>query len=48
MERFKFKKINEVESKEEYRVEVSIGLQLWKIWTLRWIFRVLGKQLGRI
>jgi hypothetical protein len=36
MERFNLRKLNEVEIKEKYFVEVTIGLQLWKIWTLRW------------
>jgi hypothetical protein len=36
MERFNPKKLNDVEGKEEYCVEVSNGLQLWKIWTRRW------------
>jgi hypothetical protein len=35
MERFNLKKLNEVEGKEQYRVEVSIGLQLCKIWMQR-------------
>jgi hypothetical protein len=30
MKRFSPKKLNEVEGKEEYRVEISKGLQLWK------------------
>jgi hypothetical protein len=35
--RFNLKKLNEVEPKEQYHVEVSnLSLQLWKIWTLRW------------
>jgi hypothetical protein len=33
MERFNRKKLNEVDGKEKYYIEVS-GLQLWKIWTL--------------
>jgi hypothetical protein len=43
MERFNLKKLNEVMGKEKYRVDVSIGLQLWKIQMLRWILIVLGK-----
>jgi hypothetical protein len=43
MQRFNLKKLNEVESREKYHVEVSIGLQLWKIWTLRWKLIVPGK-----
>jgi hypothetical protein len=35
MERFSLKKLNKVEGKEKYRVEVSTGLQHWKIWMLR-------------
>jgi hypothetical protein len=34
-EMFNLKKLNDVEGKEKYHVEVSKGLQLWKIWTLR-------------
>jgi hypothetical protein len=30
IERFNLKKLNEVEGKEQYRVEYQIGLQLWK------------------
>jgi hypothetical protein len=29
--RFNLKKLNEVEGKEQYCVEISIGSQLWKI-----------------
>jgi hypothetical protein len=42
MERFNLKKLNDVEGKEQFRVEVSNRLQLWKIWTRRWILIVLG------
>jgi hypothetical protein len=31
MERFNVKKLNVVEGKEKYRVEMSPGLQLWKV-----------------
>jgi hypothetical protein len=48
MERFNLKELNEVESKEQYRVEVSIGLHLWKIWTQSWKLIVLGKRFERI
>jgi hypothetical protein len=48
MERFNLKKLNELEGKEQYLVEVSKGLQLWKIWTQRWKLLVLGKQFKRI
>jgi hypothetical protein len=43
MERFNLKKLNEIESKEQYRVEVSNRLQLWKIWTQRKKLIVSGK-----
>jgi hypothetical protein len=36
LERFNLKKLNEVEGKEQFRVEVSKGSQLWKIWTQNW------------
>jgi hypothetical protein len=32
MERFNVKKLNAVDIKEKNHIEVSIGLQLWKIW----------------
>jgi hypothetical protein len=47
MERFNLKKLNDVEGKEQYRVEVS-GLQPWKIWTQMWKLKVPGKRLERI
>jgi hypothetical protein len=52
MERFSLKKLNEVQVKEKYPVEVSnrlaameaqIGLQHWKIWTLRLKLILSGK-----
>jgi hypothetical protein len=48
MERFNLKKLNEVEGKEQYRVQVSNRLAASKIWTLRWKLIVLGKLLERI
>jgi hypothetical protein len=49
MERFDLKKLNEVEGKEQYLVEIiKIGSQLWKTYTLRWILIILGKPLERI
>jgi hypothetical protein len=35
MERFNLKKLNEVEGKKQYHVEVSNRLQLWKTYMLR-------------
>jgi hypothetical protein len=43
--RFNFKKLNEVEYKEQYSVEYQIGSMLCKIWMLRWILTVFGKLL---
>jgi hypothetical protein len=48
MEGFNPKKLNEIKGKQQFRVEVSIGLQLWKIWMQRWKLIVLGKRLERI
>jgi hypothetical protein len=48
MERFNLKKLNNGESKEQFRVRSEIGLQLWKIWTQRWKLIVPGKRLERI
>jgi hypothetical protein len=48
MERFNLKKLNKIEGKEQYHVEVSNRLQLWKIWTQRWKLIVPGKRLERI
>jgi hypothetical protein len=37
MERFNLKNLNEVEvKKRSIALKSQIGLQLWKIWTLRW------------
>jgi hypothetical protein len=44
MERFNLEKLNEVEGKEQYRVDVPNSLQLWKIWTPRWKLIVLGND----
>jgi hypothetical protein len=35
MEGFNPKKINDVQGKEKYHVELQIVLQLWKTWALR-------------
>jgi hypothetical protein len=35
MERFNHKKLNEVKRKRIISLKSQIGLQLWKIWTLR-------------
>jgi hypothetical protein len=43
MERFNLKKLNEVEGKDQYHVEVSMGLQLWNIWMQRWELILPGK-----
>jgi hypothetical protein len=44
MERFNLRKLNDIEGKEQFRVEASkIGLQLW-----RWKLIVPGKRLERI
>jgi hypothetical protein len=40
---FNLKKLNEAEGKDEFRVEVSNRLQLWKIWKQRWKLIVAGK-----
>jgi hypothetical protein len=45
---FNLKKLNEVEGKREIALRSQIGLQLWKIWTLRWKLIALGKRLERI
>jgi hypothetical protein len=42
MERFSGKKLNEVEGKEQYRVEVSHRFGALEDFTLRWILIVLG------
>jgi hypothetical protein len=48
LERFDLKKLNIVEDEEQFRVEVSIGVQLWNIWTQTWKLIVPGKRLERI
>jgi hypothetical protein len=48
MERFNLKELNDVEGKEKFRIEISIDLQLWKIWTQRLKLIVPGKRLERI
>jgi hypothetical protein len=48
IERYYLQKLNDVEGKEEYRIEVSNRFAVWKIWTLRWKLIVLGKRLERI
>jgi hypothetical protein len=49
MERFNLKILNEVEGKEQYRVEISNRLAtLENLKTLRWILLELGKLLKRI
>jgi hypothetical protein len=45
MEKFNLKKLNEVEAKEKYHVEVSNKFAAWIIGMLRWILIVLGKRL---
>jgi hypothetical protein len=48
MERFNFKKLNEIEVKSNIMLRSQIGLQLWKIWTQRWKLIVLGKRFERL
>jgi hypothetical protein len=48
MERFNLKRLNEVEGKEKYHVQVSNGFAALKIWTLRLKLMLSGKQLERI
>jgi hypothetical protein len=50
MERFNHKKLNEVEGKAQYRLEVSdtSRFAVYKIWTQRWKLIVPGKRLERI
>jgi hypothetical protein len=45
MERSNLKKLNEVEGKEQYRVQIKIGSQLRKTQTLRWILTELRELL---
>jgi hypothetical protein len=48
MERFNLKKLNEVEGKEQYWLRSQIGLQLLKVWILRWVLIMLGKLSERM
>jgi hypothetical protein len=48
MERFNLKKLNDVEGKGQFHVEVSNTFAAWKIWTQRWKLIVPGKRLERI
>jgi hypothetical protein len=48
MERFRLNNLNEVEGKEKYHAEVSKRLHLWKVWTMKWKFIVIGKRLDSI
>jgi hypothetical protein len=48
MERLNLKKLNEIEGREQFIVEVSNSLQLWKILMQRWKLIVPGKRLERI
>jgi fructosamine-3-kinase len=48
MEGFSLKKLNELEGKEQFRVEVSNRFSTSEIWTQRWKLIVLEKQLERI
>jgi hypothetical protein len=43
MERCNLKKLNNVEGKDQFHVEVSNRYALWKIWTQRWKLIVPGK-----
>jgi hypothetical protein len=43
MERFNLKKLNEVEGKEQYLVEVSNRFAALEIWTQRWKLILPGK-----
>jgi hypothetical protein len=47
MERFSLKKLNEVESKEKYHVEVSNRFVALEVWTLRLKLILSGKQFER-
>jgi hypothetical protein len=47
-ERFSLKKLNEVEGKEQYRVEISNRFAAWKTLTLMWILIRLWKLLEKI
>jgi hypothetical protein len=48
MKRFSLKKLNKIEGKEQYLVEVSNGIAALEDLDLRWILIVLGKLLERI
>jgi hypothetical protein len=48
MERFILEKLNEVEGKEQYRVEISKRFAALENLTLSWIITELGKRLRRI
>jgi hypothetical protein len=48
MERFTLKKLNEVEGKEQYHVEISNGFAALENLRLRWMLVKLGKLLERI
>jgi hypothetical protein len=43
IERFSVKKLNDIEGKRSILLRFQIGRQLWKIWTLKWKSKVLGK-----
>jgi hypothetical protein len=47
-ERFKLKKLNEIEGKEQFCVELSNMFSASEDWTLRWKLMVFGKRLERI
>jgi hypothetical protein len=48
MERFNLKKLNDVEGKEQHRVEVSNRFAALEDWMQRWKLIVSGKRLERI
>jgi hypothetical protein len=48
MERFNLKKLNEVQGKENYCVEVSNRFAALEDWMQRWKLIVLGKRFERI
>jgi hypothetical protein len=48
MERFNLKKLNEVEGKEQYRVEISNRFAVLENLGLKWILIQLEKLLQRI
>jgi hypothetical protein len=45
MKRFNLKKLNDVEGKEQFRVEVSNKFAALEDWTQRWKLSVPGKRL---